>query len=134
MIGLSNDHCSWQFPAMRILVAEDDARLRRHLVAALREGGHEVDATGDGLQALHLLNTGPHDAAVLDITMPGMDGVSVVREARANTVAARRCCSPPRAARFATRSPGSMPARMIISSSPIPPRNCSRACGPPGAG
>ena len=37
---------------MRILVAEDDARLRRHLVAALREGGHEVDETGDGIDAL----------------------------------------------------------------------------------
>lgn len=68
---------------MRILVAEDEARLRRHLVAALRVGGHEVDATGDGLQALHLLTTGQHEAAVLDITMPGMDGISVIREARA---------------------------------------------------
>ena len=68
---------------MRILVAEDEARLRRHLVAALRAGGHDVDATGDGLQALQLLTSGSHDAAVLDITMPGMDGISVVREARA---------------------------------------------------
>jgi DNA-binding response OmpR family regulator len=68
---------------MRILVAEDEHRLRRHLVAALRAGGHEVDATGDGLEALQMLISGPHDAAVLDITMPGMDGISVVREARA---------------------------------------------------
>jgi len=68
---------------MRILVAEDDARLRRHLVAALREAGHEVDETGDGLSALRLLESQPHDAAVLDITMPGMAGVSVIREARA---------------------------------------------------
>jgi len=67
---------------MRILVAEDDARLRRHLVAALREVGHEVEETGDGLSALHLLESQPHDAAVLDISMPGMDGVSVIRKAR----------------------------------------------------
>jgi DNA-binding response OmpR family regulator len=67
---------------MRILVAEDDARLRRHLVAALREAGHEVDETGDGITALDLLGNHLHDAAVLDISMPGMDGVSVIREAR----------------------------------------------------
>lgn len=67
---------------MRILVAEDDIRLRRHLVAALREAGHEVDETGDGLDALRLLECRPADAAVLDITMPGMDGVSVIRSAR----------------------------------------------------
>jgi DNA-binding response OmpR family regulator len=67
---------------MRILVAEDDSRLRRHLVAALREAGHEVDETGDGVSALRMLESEPHDAAVLDITMPGMDGVSVIRAAR----------------------------------------------------
>lgn len=70
---------------MRILVAEDDARLRKHLVAALRDVGHEVDDTGDGLEALQLLKNHAYDAAVLDITMPGMDGVSVIREARANS-------------------------------------------------
>ncbi len=68
---------------MRILVAEDDARLRQHLVAALRDAGHEVDGTGDGLDALRLLGNHPYDAGVLDITMPGMDGLSVMREARA---------------------------------------------------
>jgi DNA-binding response OmpR family regulator len=67
---------------MRILVAEDDARLRRHLVAALREAGHEVDETGEGITALGLLENHMHDAAVLDISMPGMDGVSVIRAAR----------------------------------------------------
>lgn len=68
---------------MRILVAEDDTRLRQHLVAALRAAGHDVDGTGDGLDALKRLRADAHDAAVIDITMPGMDGVSVIREARA---------------------------------------------------
>lgn len=68
---------------MRILVAEDDSRLRLHLVAALRSAGHEVHDTGDGLEALMMLDKGDHDAGVLDITMPGMDGVSVISEARA---------------------------------------------------
>jgi DNA-binding response OmpR family regulator len=68
---------------MRILVAEDDSRLRLHLVAALRSAGHEVDETGDGLETLRLLDKNIHDAGVLDISMPGMDGLSVMREARA---------------------------------------------------
>lgn len=69
--------------SMRILVAEDDPGLRHHLVAALRSAGHEVDETGEGLEALRLLVAGGQDAAVLDIGMPGMDGVAVIREARA---------------------------------------------------
>lgn len=67
---------------MRILVAEDDARLRQHLVAALRVAGHDVEETGDGIAALGLLKNHMQDAAVLDISMPGMDGVSVIRKAR----------------------------------------------------
>jgi hypothetical protein len=67
---------------MRLLLAEDDLRLRKHLVAALRNALHEVDETGDGLEALRLLEDMQYDAAVLDITMPGMDGVSVIRAAR----------------------------------------------------
>ena len=67
---------------MRLLLAEDDLRLRKHLVAALRNALHEVDETGDGLEALRLLEDMQYDAAVLDITMPGMDGVSVIRAVR----------------------------------------------------
>jgi DNA-binding response OmpR family regulator len=68
--------------SMRILVAEDEPGLRRHLAVALRNAGHEVAETGDGRDALELLKRGDSDAAVLDIGMPGMDGVRVIREAR----------------------------------------------------
>jgi DNA-binding response OmpR family regulator len=64
-------------------VAEDDAKLRSHLVKALRAAGYAVDDTGDGEEALWLLGEHPYDAAVLDISMPGRDGVSVTRAARA---------------------------------------------------
>jgi len=67
---------------MRILLAEDDSRLRQHLAAALREGGHDVVETRDGITALNHINSHSYDAAVLDISMPGMDGVSVIRKAR----------------------------------------------------
>lgn len=65
-------------------MAEDDARLRRHLVAALAGSGHEVEGTGDGDDALRCLLRETFDAAVLDITMPGRNGVSVIREARSH--------------------------------------------------
>jgi DNA-binding response OmpR family regulator len=68
---------------MRILIAEDDIKVRRHVVLAMRSAGHVVDETGDGEEALWLLRTYPFDAAVLDIMMPGRDGVSVTRMARA---------------------------------------------------
>jgi DNA-binding response OmpR family regulator len=68
---------------MRILVAEDDARLRSHLVGALQSAGHTTDQTGDGEEALWLLGEHDYGAAILDIMMPGKDGVSVTRAVRA---------------------------------------------------
>ena len=67
---------------MRILVVEDDRKLRSHLAKALRAAGHTVDETGDGEEALWLLGEHPYDAAVMDISLPGRDGVSITRAAR----------------------------------------------------
>lgn len=68
---------------MRVLVAEDDAKLRSHLRSALAEVGYAVDDTADGEEALWLLREHEYDAAVLDISMPGRDGVTVTRTIRA---------------------------------------------------
>jgi len=67
---------------MRILVSEDDPKLRSHLKHALQQGGHAVDETGDGQEALWLGKENDYDAAVLDISMPGMDGVTATRALR----------------------------------------------------
>ena len=67
---------------MRILVAEDDPKLCAHLKHALQQSGYAVDETGDGQEALWLGKENSYDAAVLDISMPGMDGVSVTRALR----------------------------------------------------
>jgi DNA-binding response OmpR family regulator len=67
---------------MRILVAEDDSKLRSHVKQALTQGGYVVDQTGDGQEALWLGKETDYDAAVLDISMPGMDGVTVTRALR----------------------------------------------------
>lgn len=68
---------------MRVLLAEDDAALREQLRVALGEAGFVVDAVADGIDAAHLGASEPLDAAVLDLGLPGKDGLAVLREWRA---------------------------------------------------
>jgi two-component system OmpR family response regulator len=63
---------------MRLLVAEDDAALRARLASALADAGFAVDAVADGTEAEFLGHTEDFDAAVLDLGLPGMDGLSVL--------------------------------------------------------
>lgn len=67
---------------MRVLLAEDDAALREQLRVALGEAGFVVDAVADGIDAAHLGASEPLDAAVLDLGLPGKDGLAVLREWR----------------------------------------------------
>ncbi len=67
---------------MRILLAEDEASLSRALVTILRKNNMEADAVDNGTDALYYLESGNYDAAVLDVMMPGMDGITVLRKAR----------------------------------------------------
>lgn len=67
---------------MKILVAEDDPSLRRALVSILQKNRCCVDAVDNGGDALDYLRSDLYDAAILDIMMPLMDGVSVLIRAR----------------------------------------------------
>ena len=67
---------------MRILIAEDERDLNHILAKRLRAAGYAVDACFDGRDALAYLNGADYDAAVLDILMPGMDGLEVLRRLR----------------------------------------------------
>lgn len=67
---------------MRILVAEDEAKVREHICTGLREAGYAVDAATDGAEALWLAENNPYDALVLDVMMPTQDGVMVLRRLR----------------------------------------------------
>jgi len=71
---------------MRLLVAEDDPHLRDALVRGLRDLAYAVDSTGDGLEALMLAVVQDFDALVLDILLPGKDGLTICRELRARGV------------------------------------------------
>lgn len=70
---------------MNILVADDDALIRRLLLALLSKLGHEVTAVEDGHAAWNALNTEtPPEMVILDWMMPGLDGVEVCRKIRAS--------------------------------------------------
>jgi len=68
---------------MRILVVDDERPLRDVLRRALTLGGYEVRLAEDGLEGLAEVNNGAPDAVVLDIGMPGVDGLEVCRRLRA---------------------------------------------------
>ena len=71
---------------MRVLLAEDDAGLAHRLAAALTEAGYAVDHAADGVDAEFRGQTESYDAAVLDIGLPGMDGLAVLDAWRGNGV------------------------------------------------
>jgi DNA-binding response OmpR family regulator len=68
---------------MRVLLAEDDAMLGDGLRVGLRQLGFQVDWVRDGLAAERELRTGDYAAAVLDLGLPGQDGLDVLRAVRA---------------------------------------------------
>lgn len=68
---------------MRLLLAEDEEALSRAITAILRKSNFEVDAVYNGADALDYLSCGNYDGAILDIMMPRLDGISVLKRVRA---------------------------------------------------
>jgi two-component system OmpR family response regulator len=64
---------------VRVLVAEDELLLAQQLTAALTEAGYAVDCAGDGERADFLANTEAYDAVILDLGLPRVDGLTVLR-------------------------------------------------------
>jgi DNA-binding response OmpR family regulator len=67
---------------MRLLIVEDDRQLREALTDLLRQSGFEVDAFADGDQAFNALLSSGYDLAIVDLGLPGMDGLALVRSLR----------------------------------------------------
>ena len=67
---------------MRILLAEDERSLSRAIIALLEKHNYSADAVYDGQEALDYLETENYDAVILDIMMPRLDGLSVLRTLR----------------------------------------------------
>ena len=74
--------------AMRVLVIEDDAATAAYVSKGLREAGQAVEVARDGKDGLFRATNEPFDLLIVDRMLPGLDGLSVVRSARAAGVAA----------------------------------------------
>src|SRR3954468_7133428 len=68
----------------RILLVDDDAAERSHVASRLEEGGYAVTVAASGSEGLALLRDGHFEAVVLDLVMPGMSGLEVLRAARSD--------------------------------------------------
>ena len=68
---------------MRVLVVEDEPTLQAQLVQAIAGAGHTVEAAADGREAQYLGEVEDFDAVVLDLGLPALDGLSVLRRWRA---------------------------------------------------
>lgn len=66
----------------RILVVDDDPRVRDTILRGLRNYGYQAEEAEDGLQALHHLQHGEFDLVVTDLQMPRLDGLALLREMR----------------------------------------------------
>ncbi len=69
---------------MRVLVAEDDQVIADFVSRGLREAGYAVDVASTGTETLKKALNGGYDAAVMDVMLPGLDGLSVIEQLRAN--------------------------------------------------
>ena len=67
---------------MRVLVVEDDPRIARRLISVLREAGYAVDDVDNGEEAWFRGDTEDYDAVILDLGLPRMDGLTVLRKWR----------------------------------------------------
>ncbi len=71
---------------MRILVVEDDKKIASFLEKGLTEAGFSVDVASDGLEGLSLALTEPYQAAVIDIMLPSLDGLSLIEKVRERNI------------------------------------------------
>ena len=67
---------------MRILLVEDDSKIASFIVKGLKAEGYAVDHAADGETGLHLALTEPYDAAIIDLMLPKLDGLSLIEKMR----------------------------------------------------
>jgi len=71
---------------MRILLVEDDLKIASFILKGLKEAGFAVDHAANGEDGLHLALNEPYDAAIIDIMLPKLDGLSLIEEMRRQKV------------------------------------------------
>jgi two-component system, OmpR family, response regulator len=76
----------WHDVPVKILLIEDDHRLAELLAKRLRGQGHEAETCGNGIEGLERASAEDLDVAVVDVMLPGKDGISLTRELRARGI------------------------------------------------
>ncbi|MBW1703939.1 MAG: response regulator transcription factor [Deltaproteobacteria bacterium] len=71
---------------MRLLLVEDDLKIASFILKGLKESGFAVDHAADGEDGLHLALNEPYDAAIIDIMLPKLDGLTLIEEIRRQNV------------------------------------------------
>lgn len=71
---------------MRILIVEDDHKIASFIQKGLKQAGYAVDHVADGESALEMVLVNPYDAAVVDIMLPRLDGLSLIEEMRQQNI------------------------------------------------
>jgi len=71
---------------MRLLLVEDDLKIASFVLKGLKESGFAVDHAADGEDGLHLALNEPYDAAIIDIMLPKLDGLTLIEEIRRQKV------------------------------------------------
>jgi two-component system OmpR family response regulator len=71
---------------MRILLVEDDTKIASFITKGFTSAGFAVDAAADGNEGMLLAQSCPYDAAVIDIMLPGLDGLSLIERLRARKI------------------------------------------------
>ncbi len=71
---------------MKILVVEDDSKIASFVAKGLREAGFAVDVAADGAEGLHLALSQTYDAAIVDIMLPGLDGLALIERLRVKKI------------------------------------------------
>jgi len=67
---------------MRVLIIEDDSKISNFVARGLQEAGFVVDQASNGRDGFALVCSGVHDCAVIDIMLPGLDGLSIIEQMR----------------------------------------------------
>ena len=71
-----------QVAGMRLRLVEDDAKTASFVLKGLRESGYAVDHVSDGATGLHMALSEPYDAAIIDVMLPKLDGLTLIAELR----------------------------------------------------
>lgn len=71
---------------MKLLIVEDDVKIASFIAKGMREAGYVVDVCHNGDDGLEYGRTGQYDAAIVDIMLPGLDGLQLIEQLRHNSI------------------------------------------------